>query len=210
MRQYGAFFVVLAAAILSVVCYGALGGSWMSRPVRDAMTRAPPASQSDAPPPIPTYNVASLPTLRPGGELKFGVGQDNRALLSGWSAPDVGGVWSAANDASIGFTVQCTPIECQTTDDLILLFSGVVYVVPGHFIQTIEAWVGDRRVDTATLSPATPNTEFVIALKGVALRDGAHIVLLLHLPDAIEQENDLNDGRKLALRIASLSLDPSP
>jgi hypothetical protein len=208
MRQCGAFFVVVAAAILSVVCYGALGGSWMSTPVRDAMTLARPGSHTGAPPPTPTYNVASLPTLKPGGELKFGVGQDNRALLSGWSAPEMGGVWSAANDASIGFTVQCTPVDCPT-EDPILLFSGVVYVVPGHFSQTIEAWVGDKQVDEAKLSPATPNTEFVIVLKGLAVSDRMPIVLLLHLPDAIRQENDSKDGPKLALRIASLRFDPS-
>ena len=208
MRQFEAFFAVLATAFLSVVCYVILGGSWTSGSVRDAMTLERPGSHTDAPPPTPTYNVASLPTLKPGAELKFGVGHDNRALLSGWSAPDVGGVWSAANDASIGFMVQCTSVECPT-DDPIVVFSGLVYVGPGHFSQTIEAWVGDKKVDEVTLSPATPNTEFVIVLKGLALRDGVPIVLLLHLPDAIRQENHPNDGRKLALRVASLRLDPS-
>jgi hypothetical protein len=64
-------------------------------------------------------------------------------------------------------------------------------------------------MDAAGLSMPGPDTEFVIELKGQALRDGAPIVLSLHLPDAILQEDNPNDGRKLAKQIASLRLDPS-
>ena len=78
-----------------------------------------PASSHSSEPPIPTYDIASLPPLRPGGELNFGLGQDNRALLSSWSAPEREGVWSVEKDASIGFLVQCAPAKCPAHDPIL-------------------------------------------------------------------------------------------
>jgi hypothetical protein len=41
-------------------------------------------------PPQPAYDVASLPRIEIGQQVEFGVDQDNRALLSGWSVPGPG------------------------------------------------------------------------------------------------------------------------
>ena len=138
--------------------------------------------------------------------MKFGVGNDNRALISGWAVPDKGGVWSVRKDAAIGFVVRCEPTDCATNDAL-LHFDGGLFVPPGHFRQTIEMWIGTKKVDEAapTLSPA----RFAMELKGIALKDGTPLVFSLHLPDAMVQgASNPNDLRELALLISGLRLEP--
>lgn len=164
------------------------------------------------PPPVPTYDATSLPQIEVGKTLEFGTDEDdhplpsNRALLTGWSVPELGGIWSLGKDAAIGFVVHCESAVC-VTDNAVLRFEGIAFVVPRHTKQTIEVWVGQRKVDQVVLS--TTQTKFTIGLDGVAIKDSEPIILLLHLPDAIVQGTVTrsDDPREVAFRIKSLQLE---
>ena len=171
-------------------------------PTSDLLNQQTP---DEAPPPEPAYDPKSLPEIEVGQMVEFGIDRDNRALISGWSVPETGGVWSAKKNAAIAFVVRCRPPDCGA-DQPLLLFGGQVYVASGRFSQTIEAWIGRRKVDQAT--PTLPHG-FAIELKGETLKDGAPLVLSLHLPNAIRVP-DPADGRELAFRIARLTLEPWP
>jgi hypothetical protein len=159
----------------------------------------------EAPPPEPTYDLASLPRIEVGQAFEFGLDKDNRALLAGWSVPEPGGIWSLGKDASIGFLPHCEPSVCAK-DDAALLFEGMVFVVPKHPQQRIEVWVGERKVDQVTLS--TTMIKFATTLDKVPIEDGAPIILTLHFVDAIAQAKvtNSNDPREIAFRIGSLRL----
>jgi hypothetical protein len=167
---------------------------------------------NETPSPEPSYSPASILRIEVGQELEFGTDKenhpltDNRALISGWSAPESGGIWSLGKDAAIGFVVHCEPAVCAKKDAT-LLFEGMAYGAAGHLQQTIEVWIRNRKVDQVTLSNSL--TKFSIVLNGVTIEDGAPIILSLHLPDAIVPAGIMNlgDPRELAFRIKSLRLN---
>jgi hypothetical protein len=162
-------------------------------------------SSDEIAPPELAYDLASLPSIGIGQQVEFGVDQDNRALISGWSVPEAGGVWSLGKHAAIGFVLNCDAAACAS-DNPVLLFEGMVFVVPEHPQQTIEVWLAKRKLNEVTLQ--TKQIEFTVALEGVAIADGSPIILSLHLPDAIVPATvtNLNDPRQLAFRIKSLRL----
>jgi hypothetical protein len=159
-----------------------------------------------APPPEPKYDIASLPSIDVDQKVEFGTGKDNRALISGWSVPEPGGIWSLGKNAAIGFLVRCKPTAC-ISDDLMLVFEGSAFVAPGHLSQRIEAWLGKRKVDRVRLS--TPyGGMFWISLKGVQIEDGTPLVVSLSFPDAVPSKvTNSTDAREVAFRIASLRLE---
>jgi hypothetical protein len=157
-------------------------------------------------PPEPTFDPGLLPRIAIGQQVEFGVDQDNRALISGWSVPEPGGIWSLGKHAAMGFVLNCDAAACAT-DNPVLLFEGMVFVAPRHPQQTIEVWLADRKLNEVTLRNTQIN--FAIALEGVAIVDGTPIILSLRLPDAIVQGKVTNskDPREVAFRIKSLRLE---
>jgi hypothetical protein len=157
-------------------------------------------------PPEPAYDLASLPRIGTGQQVEFGADQDNRALISGWSVPEPGGVWSLGKHAAIGFAFNCEAGACAN-DNPVLLFQGGVFVVPGQPQQTIEVWLGQKKLNEITL--LTPQANFAVALEGVTIIDGTPIILSLRLPDAIAPSEVIksNDPREIAFRIKSLRLE---
>jgi hypothetical protein len=154
-------------------------------------------------PPEPAYDLASLPRIEIGQQFEFGVDQDNRALISGWSVPEPGGIWSLGKHAEIGFVIA----DVSATDNAVLLFEGMVFVVPRHPQQTIEVWLANRKLNEVRL--VNSQNKFTVVLDGVAIIDGTPIILSLRLPNAIVQGNvtNSNDPREIAFRIKSLRLE---
>ena len=165
------------------------------------------SQESNVAPPQPTYALASLPRIKIGEIVKFGVGADNRALLSGWSSPEVGGIWSLGKDSVIGFVVHCEPAICNS-DHLAVLFEGGAFVVSNHPQQTIEFWVGAKAISKVTFPLAGAGNKFAVDLNGVIVKDGSPVILSLHLPDAIAPASVSNspDARQLGFRIGNLQL----
>jgi hypothetical protein len=157
-------------------------------------------------PPEPAYDLASLPRIGIGQQVEFGVDQDNRALISGWSVPEAGGIWSLGKHAAIGFVLNCGAGICAT-DNPVLIFEGTVFVVPRHPQQTIEVWVADRKVNEVRLM--NQQNKFAVTLEGVAIMDGTPFILSLRLPDAIVPGKVVNssDPREIAFRIKSVRLE---
>jgi hypothetical protein len=163
------------------------------------------------PPPEPHFNLTSLPEIEAGARVEFGTTKDSRpfeanhALISGWSVPEPGGIWTLGKNAAIGFVVRCRSAACAS-DDALLLFDGSIYVVPGHPRQVISVWIGNRKVDEVSLS--MQYAKFAVELKGIDVKDGTPIVLTMHLPDAtLQGKANPNDLREIAFRIAGLRLE---
>jgi hypothetical protein len=151
----------------------------------------------------PAYDVASLPRIEIGQQVEFGVDQDNRALLSGWSVPEPGGIWSLGKHAAIGFVIA----GVGATDNPVVLLEGMVFVAPPHPQQMIEVWLADRKLNEVTLR--TTQTKFAVALERMAIIDGTPIILSLRLPNAVAPGKVTNstDPREIAFRITSLRLE---
>jgi hypothetical protein len=165
-----------------------------------------PLSSGEIAPSEPAYDLASLPRIEIGQRLEFGIGKDNRALLSGWSVQEPAGIWSLGKNAAIGFVVK-SDSEKPTVDYSMLLFEGMAFLAPGHPQQTVEVWVGNRKVDEVKLR--NTQNKFALALDGVVLKDGSPVILSLRLPDAMVPAKVIysNDPREIAFRIESLLLE---
>jgi len=211
-RQFERAIGIILVAVMLLGIY-----LWFSSPSSQgpspAAGRSEPVGQqtSSEPPPEPRYDLTSLPKIEAGARVEFGTDkygipfEFNHALISGWSVPEPGGIWTLGKNAAIGFVVRCASAAC-TSDDALLWFDGQIYVVPGHPRQTITAWIGNRKVDEASLS--MPYAKFAIKLIGLNVKDGTPIVLSLHLPDAIVQgKANPTDHREIAFRIAGLRLE---
>jgi hypothetical protein len=157
-------------------------------------------TSQETPPPKPTYDVASLPQIAPGQQISFGTGKDKRALISGWSAPEPGGVWSQSHDATIVFSTHCN--GCAITDPMLEL-KGNLYLPVGGYFQRIEFWINGSKVDQVQV--ATPQFACLTELKGIKIHDGADVVLSLRFPDAIRPKGD---PRLLAINLSSIRLVP--
>jgi hypothetical protein len=163
------------------------------------------------PPPEPHFDLTSVPKFDAGARVKFGTDtssrpfEANHALISGWSVPEPGGIWTLGQNSAIGFVVRCRPASCAS-DDALLVFDGSVYVVPGHPRQAITVWIGIRKVDEVSLS--MQYAKFAVELKDIDVKDGTPIVLSLHLPDAtVQRKANPNDLREIAFRISGLRLE---
>jgi hypothetical protein len=154
-------------------------------------------------PPEPAYDLASLPRIGIGQKVEFGVDQDNRALISGWSVPEPGGIWSLGKHAAIGFVIA----GVSATDHPVLLLEGTAFLVPRHRQQTVEVWLSKRKLNEVTLW-SSQNTLNVV-LEPVPIMDGTPVILSLRLPDAIvpAKVTDSKDPREVAFRIKSLRLE---
>jgi hypothetical protein len=154
-------------------------------------------------PPQTAYDVASFPRIEIGQQVEFGVDHDNRALISGWSVPEPGGIWSLGKHAAIGFVIA----GLSATDNPVLLLEGMAFVVPRHPEQTVEVWLAEKKLNEVTLR--NPQNKFTVALEGVAISDGTPIILSLRLPDAIVpgEVTISNDPREVAFRIKSFRLE---
>ena len=172
----------------------------------DLPTQVDQRGSDEIAPPEPAYDVASLPSIAIGQQVEFGAGQDNRALVSGWSIPEPGGIWSLGKHAGIGFVLNCEAAPCGS-ENPVLLFEGMVFVVPRHPQQAIEVWLAKKKLNEVTIR--TTQTKFTVALEGVAISNGTPIILSLRLPDAIAPGGVINsnDPREIAFRINSLRLE---
>jgi hypothetical protein len=173
----------------------------MEAPEMNLLMQVGPQGSDEIAPPEPAYDLASLPRIGIGQQVEFGVDQDNRALISGWSVPESGGIWSLGKHAAIGFVFSCDAGACAN-DNPVLLFEGGVFVVPRRPQQTIEVWLGKKKLNEMTLR--TPQANFAVALEGVTIIDGTPIILSLRLPDAQATVTNSNDQREIAFRIKSL------
>jgi hypothetical protein len=156
-------------------------------------------STPETAPPEPVYDPATLPRIEVGHVVEFGNGLDNRALIAGWAPPESGGVWSFRKNAIIGFVVGCEAAVCDTRN-AILLLEGSAVTTPQTPSQTIELWIGKKKVDQGGISIFLSKVPF--DLEGVKIRDGAALILSLRFPDAISPEK----GTEIAFRIKSLLL----
>ena len=181
---FGAYFILLSLPSRPTVSHGASTHKLVQ----------------ETAPPTHSYDAASLPPIVLGQEIDFGTGKDNRALISGWSAPEPGGLWSRRHDAAIGFSVRCN--DCFVTDLLLQFMCKVFLPLGGHF-QRIEFWIDGKKIDQVRIS--VPQSTFVVQLKGLKIRDSTAVVLSLRLPDAIKPQGD---PRALAINLSSIRLMP--
>jgi hypothetical protein len=154
-------------------------------------------------PPEPAYDLATLPRIGIGQQVEFGVDHDNRALISGWSVPEPGGIWSLGKHAAIGFVIA----GVSATDNPVLLLEGMAFLVPPHRQQTVEVWLANRKLNEVTMRNS--ENKFTVVLEPVPIMDGTPIILSLRLPDAIVPAavTNSNDPRQLAFRIKSVRLE---
>jgi hypothetical protein len=152
----------------------------------------------------PSFQRASLPRLSVGQTLEFGNGQNESALLSGWSGREPGGVWSLGGAAYLGFLVETESISAPELPGK-LTIRAEAFVVPGKLPkQTVEAWSSGTKRGTYTLEG---DAEFTVSLDPVAVKQGSPLTVAFNLPDArspFEIDNKKGDGRKLAIFLKSV------
>jgi hypothetical protein len=149
----------------------------------------------------PAFNAASLPHLSAGQSLAFADGQNQSSLLSGWSSPEPGGVWSKGHAAYLGFVVDGEAVPKQ-----VIVHAGV-FVVPGKLNQQhVQVWSGGKQLAEYELKDQ--DAQFTIPLDELTIKNGTPVVLGFHLPDAeAPRQVEVNDdSRLIALSIQSLSL----
>jgi hypothetical protein len=150
------------------------------------------------------HDAASLPHLAAGQTLAFAGGQNQSSLLSGWSSPEPGGVWSAENTAYVGFVVNGAALPKEA------IVQAGVFLVPGKLDeQHVQVWSGDKKLAEYDLKDE--EAQFAIPLGDVTIKNGTPVVLRFNLPDArAPQQLGVNDDTRLiALSIQSLRLATS-
>ncbi len=185
MRAHYGHAVNLVAITIFVFGVYFLFASLPTHPtsVVDEFGALPHHASQEMPPPKPAYNAALLPQLSPGQQINFGTGKDNRALISGWNAPEPGGVWSKGHTAAIGFSVHCQ--RCVINDPVLLL-SGDLLLLPEHPSQIMKFWVRGKNVDTLRLS--MPPNSFAVQLGNLTISDGNSCRTFLSAPKRIHSK----------------------
>ena len=140
----------------------------------------------------PAYNPGALPHLRVGQSLDLR--QNRSALLSGWAAPEAGGVWSDGQAAFIGFVVDGSPAK------RVVLRGGVFKE------QKIQVWSGTKKLAEYHLKDSP--VELAIPLDDVNVGNGTPVVLGFYLPDASSpaKQKLSQDTRELALLVTFLQI----
>lgn len=147
-------------------------------------------------------SIPGPPTVRPGQVLSFENNANRPALLTGWSRPEVWGVWSEATAATVGFWMSGFNVRSTVK----LTIDGVALVIPGKVpSQTIEVQSGRAKLGEATFTDKAAN--FSVPLR---VSNGQHVELRLLFPNAVVPKNlgiGSDDGRTVAFAIKSLRLD---
>jgi hypothetical protein len=146
-------------------------------------------------------NAASLPHLGVGQALAFTDGQNQNSLLSGWSGPEPGGVWSEGHAAYLGFVVNGAAVLKEA------IVHARVFVLPGKLNQQhVQVWSGGRKLVEYDLKDE--NAQFTIPLDGLTIKNDTPVILGFYLPAArAPQQLDMNDDpRLIAISIQSLQL----
>jgi hypothetical protein len=153
--------------------------------------------------PTPTYNIAALPRATLGQTIDFRNGQNSGALISGWSGPEPGGVWSEGKEAFIGVVTQGMSGKTVSISFNCGALTGSKWPE-----QKIEFWSGYTKLSEVSLVKDSDNN-FSVPLTGLSLKDGEALILRLKLPLA-KSIKDLElgtDTRNLAVAIVSARFD---
>jgi hypothetical protein len=140
----------------------------------------------------PAYDAAALPRLRVGQTLDLR--QTKSALLSGWSRPESGGVWSNGRAAFIGFVVDGSSA------------TQVVVRATAYKEQKVQVWSGTKKLGEYYLKDSS--AELAIPLQDVNVSNGTPVVLGFYLPDATSPaKQELGrDTRELGLLVTVLEI----
>ena len=153
--------------------------------------------------PTPTYNVDAFPRVTLGQTLNFGNGQNSGALISGWSTPEAGYVFSEGTEAYMGFVTQG-----MSGKNVSIHFICGALLVANWPEQKVEIWSGNTKLSEVTLMKASDNN-FSVKLTGLSLKDGDPFILRLKLPLA-KSPKDLqvsSDSRTLSVALVSVRFD---
>jgi hypothetical protein len=149
----------------------------------------------------PAFNAACLPSLSAGQTLAFANGQNRSSLLSGWSSPEPGGVWSEGHTAYLGFVVSGAALPKEA-----IVHAGV-FVVPGKLNeQHVQVWSAGKKLAEYDLKDQ--DAQFTIPLDDLTIKNGTPVILGFHLPGARAPHHlDVSDdARLISLSIQSLRL----
>jgi len=149
-------------------------------------------------------NVAALPHMSLGQILDFANGQNSSALISGWSGPELTGVWSDGNTASVGFVMTK---QAGTATPKLAIVHAKVFPGTGNG-QRVEVRVGAQKLAEFYFKEGL--VELEIPLDRINIGDGVPVILALNLPDAASPAalHIGSDHRTLGLFIMSLRLAP--
>lgn len=196
MRSTADRKVLMLGGVLVIV----LALVWIARDVQGRL--AVPAGLTPAQMQEPSYNAALLPRLTPGQILTFANGENREALLSGWSAPEPKGAWSAAPIAYLGFVVNGANAKRAIMRAMVWL------EVRKLNEQHLQVWSAGKKLAEYTLQD--PDAELTIPLGDIASGKDTPLILGLYLPDAkpANQIVATTDARMLGLFLESFQLAP--
>ncbi|WP_456683108.1 DUF7024 domain-containing protein [Bradyrhizobium sp. USDA 3311] len=148
------------------------------------------------------YDVARFPNLGAHQTLTFQNGENNGALIQGWSQLEPWGVWSDGNRAQLGFV-----IASALTGHPKLVIECKAFITQGSPEQRIELWSQNMKLGDASLRKDT-NT-VTVPLEGLRLPPGTPFIVELRLPLAKspQQLGLSQDLRKLGIGLVRVALD---
>jgi hypothetical protein len=141
--------------------------------------------------------MASYPRISPDQKLEFANGRNSSALISGWSVPEPGGVWSDGNEAHLGLII----VNGDGKRKLKLSFEGQAAIFPQSPRQRIELWAGNTKLDDESFTTSAANFSLPLAALNIN-SDEYPLELTLKFPLAT-----IVESRKLGFGLISVRLE---
>ncbi len=147
--------------------------------------------------PLGSTVTSRFPRITPEQTLEFANGKNSSALISGWSVPEPGGVWTDGNEAHLGLLI----VNGDKRSKLRLSFEGQAAIFPQAPVQKIELWA--RNIKLNEVSFTTSAASFSVPLAGLNINSAAYpLDLTLKLPLAV-----IVESRKLGFGLIKVHLE---
>jgi hypothetical protein len=147
--------------------------------------------------PLSSASTPPFPHIMLNQKLEFANGMNSSALISGWSTPEAGGVWTDGNEAHLGLII----VNGDGKPKLRLSFEGQAAIFPEAPQQKIELWA--RNIKLNEMFFTTSAATFSVSLAELKISSGAYpLELTLKLPLAV-----IVESRKLGFGLISVRLE---
>ena len=146
-------------------------------------------------------------SVHPRQSVVFGRGEDSgRLLAEGWSYPEVTGVWTDGDRASLVLDLKVEPLS-----EAVLVLEVRPFVTDEHSELTVDVWALDTQLARRVFRHADPEGPLVLRVPPSVRDESGRTVLEFRL-DQPARPVDLglsSDGRRLGLHLNALTLNGS-
>jgi hypothetical protein len=150
---------------------------------------------------ITRLTVPQAPPLAPGSEIDMSItGNWGGTLISGWSAPETGGVWTNAVEAHLRL-----PLRADAVNDLTLDFNAHAFVTANHPSVTVTVVTGDETVETWHFNTQAPSGNRSLTIpKQLLSGEVLDVAFRIDTPKSPSSLGISEDGRLLGLGLSKI------